>query len=39
MGFLPSDATDESGAYVVTMRQLHAWAEVWLDGIGWWAWT
>lgn len=35
MGFLPSDATDESGAYVVTMRQLHAWAEVWLDGIGW----
>ena len=35
LGYAPSDATDESGAHVVTMRQLHAWAEVWLDGIGW----
>lgn len=35
LGYLPSGATDESGAYVVTMRQLHAWCEVWVDGVGW----
>lgn len=33
-GYAPSSAT-EGGAYVVTMRQLHAWAEVWVEGIGW----
>lgn len=35
MGYMPSDATDESGSYEVTMRQLHSWSEVWIDGIGW----
>ncbi|MDM8270072.1 transglutaminaseTgpA domain-containing protein, partial [Thermophilibacter provencensis] len=35
MGYMPSDATDESGNYEVTMRQLHSWSEVWIDGIGW----
>lgn len=35
MGYLPSDATNESGNYEVTMRQLHSWSEVWIDGIGW----
>lgn len=35
MGYLPSDTTNESGNYEVTMRQLHSWSEVWIDGIGW----
>lgn len=35
LGFSPGDATDANRDRVVTMRQLHAWAEVWLDGIGW----
>ena len=35
MGYLPSDTTSESGNYEVTMRQLHSWSEVWIDGIGW----
>lgn len=35
MGYLPADETDEDGSYVVTMRQLHSWSEVWVEGIGW----
>ena len=35
LGFSPGDGTDADGERLVTMRQLHAWAEVWLDGIGW----
>lgn len=35
LGYAPGGAADESGTYTVTMRQLHAWAEVWVDGIGW----
>lgn len=35
LGYAPGGTADESGTYTVTMRQLHAWAEVWLDGIGW----
>ncbi|WP_455138011.1 transglutaminase family protein, partial [Thermophilibacter sp.] len=35
LGYAPGGGADESGTYTVTMRQLHAWAEVWVDGIGW----
>lgn len=35
LGYAPSSARDGGGDYVVTMRQLHAWAEVWFDGVGW----
>ncbi len=35
LGYAPGSTQDEGGHYVVTMRQLHAWAEVWFDGIGW----
>ena len=35
IGYLPQDTADEDGTYEVTMRQLHAWSEVWIDGIGW----
>lgn len=35
LGFAPSSEQGSDGSYVVTMRQLHAWVEVWLDGIGW----
>lgn len=34
MGFSPSDETSRDG-YVVTMADLHAWSEVWIDGVGW----
>lgn len=33
LGFSPTDELD--GSYVVRMNQLHAWAEVWLDDVGW----
>ena len=33
LGFSPTDELD--GSYVVRMSQLHAWAEVWLDDVGW----
>ena len=35
LGYAPSSERDASGNYVVTMSDLHAWAEVWFDGIGW----
>ena len=35
LGYAPDPTQGEDGNYVVTMLQLHAWAEVWLDGIGW----
>ena len=35
LGYAPSSARDADGDYVVTMRQLHAWTEVWFDGVGW----
>ena len=35
LGYVPDSTRDASGDYVVTMSQLHAWAEVWFDGIGW----
>ena len=35
LGYAPSSQRDDAGSYVVTMRELHAWAEVWFDGIGW----
>ena len=35
LGYAPGSARDARGDYVVTMRQLHAWAEVWFDGVGW----
>ncbi|OUO59108.1 transglutaminaseTgpA domain-containing protein [Olsenella sp. An270] len=35
LGYAPSAQRDDAGSYVVTMRELHAWAEVWFDGIGW----
>lgn len=35
MGYQPEGPVSADGSYEVTMRQLHAWSEVWLDGIGW----
>lgn len=35
LGYAPGPDAGGDGTYEVTMRQLHAWAEVWLDGIGW----
>ncbi len=35
MGYQPEGPASADGSYEVTMRQLHAWSEVWLDGIGW----
>ena len=35
LGYAPNPERSADGSYVVTMLQLHAWAEVWLDGIGW----
>ncbi|OUO32101.1 transglutaminaseTgpA domain-containing protein [Olsenella sp. An293] len=35
MGYQPAGSVSAVGSYEVTMRQLHAWSEVWLDGIGW----
>ncbi|WP_455137381.1 transglutaminaseTgpA domain-containing protein [Thermophilibacter sp.] len=35
LGYAPGGSASEDGTYTVTMRQLHAWAEVWVDGIGW----
>lgn len=35
LGYAPDPTRDADGSYVVTMLQLHAWAEVWLDGVGW----
>ena len=36
VGFLPGDpAKDDSGAYVVTGHQAHAWPELYFQGFGW----
>ena len=35
MGYQPEGPADADGSYEVTMRQLHAWSEVWVDGYGW----
>jgi len=36
VGFLPGDlAKDDTGEYVVTGHQAHAWPELYFEGIGW----
>lgn len=35
MGYQPEGPVSADGSYEVTMRQLHAWSEVWVDGYGW----
>lgn len=35
LGYQPGGAAGEDGSYEVTMEQLHAWSEVWIDGYGW----
>ena len=35
VGFTPGTVDRETGAYVVRGRDAHAWAEVWLSGLGW----
>ncbi len=35
LGYAPGSERDADGSYVVRMNQLHTWAEVWFDGIGW----
>ena len=35
LGYQPQGPASADGSYEVTMRQLHAWSEVWIDGAGW----
>lgn len=35
LGYQPEGSASADGGYEVTMRQLHAWSEVWVDGVGW----
>lgn len=35
IGFLPGSPADEPGWNVVTTNDMHAWSEVFIDGIGW----
>lgn len=35
LGYQPQGPASADGSYEVTMRQLHAWSEVWVEGVGW----